>query len=337
MAGRKRGLLVLIAAAALPLTALPFWGEGEEDRDVPLEEKLALLKEEIYSINCISMLDLSAEQIEVVLKQSRLARPYFEAGRGMVREIRLLQLKAFREFKAEGEWNQGFTREVEHSAALADHLEKDITDRVIAKANQLAVPVYETLTMEQLRLIEGYKPFLFPQEKRDREMRRKSDKRWSIVARTLTTAHSLSPRRYRRDREELVSDIFNQLPRPAVPKTTARGKKGARKKNQGRTPPQKQNGTPLESDDAARERIGRALDDIRELSAEELEKNIDRIIETRLLATEAQSLVRDMSEIARSKHGQLCNVARFLLNPDVIDYLGKMKPGKGGADYAGKR
>ncbi len=323
--------------AAVVLLAFLFPLHGEEEGDPALEEKLVLLKEEIYSINLIDRLDLDADQVAVILKQSRLARPYFEAGRKMIREIRLLQLTAFREFKAEDELNRGFTREVELNAARTDHLEKEIRDRVIAKANQLSVPVYEKLTLEQLGTIEGYKPFLFPQEHRDREMVKKSDRRWSTVARILETAHSLSPKRYRRDRDEMVKDIFNQLPRPVAPKSKGRGKKGAKEKSSNASSSGKTGGLPLETGEAARERIGRVLDDVRELSAQELERTIDQIIEFKLLASEAQWLVRDMGKIARSKHEQLCNVARYLLNPEVIDYLAKMKPKKGGAGVAGKR
>ena len=61
------------------------------------------LKEEIYAINLINRLDLTANQIDVILKRAELARPFVAACRESLPEVYLDQLAAFRAFKIEDE------------------------------------------------------------------------------------------------------------------------------------------------------------------------------------------------------------------------------------------
>ncbi len=305
---------------------------GEEVILDSQRDAVKALKEEIYSINLVNLLDLSSSQVDVILTQSRMARPFYEARKEMLREIYPLQVRVFREFKAADEENRGLPDPLMKKTGKAERLEKEVNDKLIARVNTLSEDVYEILSPGQLRIINYYKPFLFPREYRDREMKKKSDKRWGAAREALFEARSFSERKYKLKKEKVVTTIFNLLPGPRQP--AGKGARGAAKKKKaraaappagGRYPSAEGRYLSAEDEKTVREKIGKVLDEVRKLSKDELEERADFIIEHRLLTTEKDQLLKEMREIGRSKHEQLNNVSRYVLNPDIIDYLEDLK------------
>lgn len=303
---------------------------AEEEPPESLGGEVAALKEEIHAVNLINLLDLSVSQIDLILEQSRLARPWVEARREEFKTIYPMQVEVFREFKAEDELNKGLSNRIMHKAGRAEHAEKEVNERVFARLNKFSAKVYEALTSEQVLVVEWYQPFLFPQEHRDREMRKKSDSRIKLVKDTLLETSGMSDKRYRQQKEKLVERIFDQLPRPQPVPAKKDRKKNAKKRAAAQN-------APVEDDAAVRERIGAVLDEVRFMSKKEVEERYMVIIENDLVPSKKDQLVREMYEIARSKHETLNNVARYLLNPDVVPYLEKIRPKAGNAVTTGVR
>jgi hypothetical protein len=322
--GRVIGLLFMVAVLAAVETSA-----AEEPPESPGGE-VAALKEEIHAINLINLLDLSVSQIDVILEQSRRARPWIDARREELKAIYPRQVEVFREFKAEDERNCGLSDRIMRAAGRAEHAEKEVDERVFARLNRFSLKVYEALTREQILTVERYQPFLFPQEHRDREMRKKSDSRIKLVKDTLIETSGMSDKRYRQRKEKLVERILDQLPRPQpVPA------KKDRKKSAGKRAAAK--AAPVEDEAAVRERIGAVLDEVRLMSEREVEERYMVIIENDLVPSKKDQLVREMYEIARSKHATPNNVSRYLLNPDVVPYLEKIRPKAGNAVTTGVR
>lgn len=281
------------------------------------------LEEEIYAINLINNLALSPSQIGVIIAQARLARPYFETRASMLKEVYQMQVAVFREFKAEDELNQGLSDELISRTGRAEQLEKQINERVFSRVNKFSEKVYEILSPLQRRLVEEYKPFLFPQEERERELHKKSDHRFRALEELLLEVHKMSTGQYRIKRSKMVDKVFNQIPRPKRPVPSNRGAKRADRKKE----------MAFEEDrDAIKARIAAVFDKVRTMKRPALELEACSIIENELLLTGKEKLLRNLAEIARSKHESLNNVSRFLLNPRVIAYLEEATPrAKGGA------
>ncbi len=314
--------LILILAGLLALFCPASFSE-EEFGSESITNDIEELKEEIYSINLINSLVLSPSQIDVILAQARLARPFFETRASMLKEVHRRQVAVFREFKAEDELNQGLSDELINRTARAEQLEKEINDRVFVRVNKFSEKVYAILTASQQRLVEEYKPFLFPQEKIERDLHIRSDHRFRALEELLLEVNKMSTGQYRVKKSKMIDKIFNQIPRPKRPVSSNKGAKRADRKKE----------MAFDEDaEAIKARIAAVFDRVRTMKRTDLELEASRIIENELLVSGKEKLLRNLARIARSKHESLNNVSRFLLNPGVIVYLGEARrKAKGGA------
>lgn len=298
-------------------------GEAEEKKGTSKILEIQRLKEEIYSINLINLLGLNADQIDVILAQSELARPLIETYAATLPEIYAFQFSAFSEFKKEDEEDQGFSPQVEWYAAKATRLEKRLKEKMIGRLNTLAEPVRRVLTEDQRYILEIYEPVLFPEDRRRGRYDPSLQWRLDTVRETLREAVDLSDGRFKREKDRLIRRIVNTLPKHSIRgglNKNRRDRKGAKR---GR-----ERSNWFEDRDEAHERIEEILDELRRVPEETREGAIEEVLATKIFPTKVQQMVREMHEIHQSKHPRLSQAARFLLNPDAAAYLKKMKTGR---------
>ncbi len=318
---------ILLPFVLISLLCTALTGE-ERFESESIADDIRELREEIHAINLINDLCLSPYQIDVTLAQARLARPYFETRASMLREIYRLQVEVFREFKAEDELNQGLSDEIIRRVGHAEHLEREINERVYSRVNKFSEKVYHVLTPSQRRLVDEYEPFLFPQEQRERELRKKSDSRYRALEELLFEINRMSDSQYRLKKSRMVDKVFNQLPRPKRPLSSARGAKRADRKKE----------MAFEEDrDAIKSRIADLLDRVRGMERKDLEIEVRSIIEEELLVSGKEKLLRNMTRIARSKRESLNSVSQYLLIPGVIPFLEEQRKKSKGRAAAGGR
>ncbi len=324
-------LLTLWTALLLVPWAAP-GGDGDgARREASRILELKWLKEEIFALNLIDLLNREPDQAGAILKQAELARPLIEAYRMELSDVYLAQLIAYREFKGEDEADQGFSRRVEGNTIKAHRRESDLRDRMIQRLNALAVPLREVLREGQRSILEDYQPVLFQRQIEEARLREASDWRMDTIGETLLEAHGLPEGRYRKEKDRLARRILNALPgrrsRAGGKPEKKAGRGNSSKGNRDRL-------IGLETDGEALARILETMDFFRILGADEAKGRLEEIIRTRVLPTRAARMEQEMAAIGRSKFLVLCPTARYLLNPDVMPRLERLEA-KGGR--SGKR
>jgi hypothetical protein len=323
---------ILLMGILLMLTPVLLFS-AEESKDSKQFE-LYRLKEEIYAINLINLLELTANQIDFILARAELARPYYEVYWEAKPEIYTTQLVAFREFRMEDEADRGFSRQVEQNTQKAELLEKALNAKLTDSLNRIGRPIVEILTEAQLKIIENYKEALFPQDLGKGILGRSNDWRVCTIEETLLAAVDLSEGAYKRDREKLAGKIVNALPPHLYNGAGKKGKDSKKAKVEAAKPKTLYG---LEDRKQAMERIMEAMDTLRQVPRHEVEEKIDGFIKSRVLPTKVNQMEREIRRIHQSKRPVVGPVARFLLNRDVVPYLRKLKTSRPEGDPVGVR
>jgi hypothetical protein len=316
MNGRK-GLFGLVFIVGILWSFVTAAGE-----EPPVSMRLTIdrLKEEIYAINLINLLDLSSAQIDVILRQSELARPMIMAYEESLPKVYARQLKAYREFKEEDEENQGFSTQVERNTLDAHFIEVRLRERLVRRLNELALPVDQVLTESQRAQVDGFSPQLFPQDIQETMEAHRSHWRIKSLRKILMEAAALSSARFQREEERLIQSIINTLPFAHGSPPRKRGKDGeALKKGKERV----RRGE--EDYQVLHDRIGSALGELRALPKDRLERELDAFIHTRILPSKVAQVEAKILEINRSKRPHLEKLARYLLNKDAAGYLKNLR------------
>ncbi len=309
----------------------------EPAADSSMHIKIERLKEEIYSINLINILDLTSNQIDFILDRSNLARPIITVYRDMEPEIYEAQATAYAEFKAEDELNAGFSPQVESNTVRAERLGKDTQEKVALRLNRIAEPVYGIFTDRQFEIITSYKPVLFPKAIQDKEIARKSSMSWRIetIEETLLEAVDMSGGRYKAMREKLGERLVNAFPPYRIGsggKKKAKGDKASKRDKKKEMAPYM-----FESREEAIERLCEAMDMLRESPVEIAEGKVEEFINKRIFPSRVQQIESEIRKISRSKHPHKNPVARYLFNLEVVSYLEKLKVRRPKGDRVGVR
>ncbi|MHC4944664.1 MAG: hypothetical protein ACYTG7_16730 [Planctomycetota bacterium] len=301
----------------ISLIAGLFPAQQSDARDIrsARQAEIKRLEEEIYAVRLINLLDLEEKQISLILKQSDLARPVIAAYFEELPEVFDLQRRIYAEFKAECEADQGFSIQVEKSTAQINRREKELEERLAARLNDLAEPILEILTHEQVSCLENYEPLLFPEGAGKEPYSYEENWRIEQIGEKMLEAVRLSDQAYRAQRESLARQIVNHFP-PGKVGFARRVKQGKKAKKKPEKPFQE-----YESRDEVLERIEEVLDELRCISLEEVEARLDALIKKKIYPSKVVQLEKEMRQVHRSKHPGLTTAARFLLNQDAASYL----------------
>jgi hypothetical protein len=283
------------------------------EEDTPRTIEIQRLKEEIYALHLIHLLNLTQHQVDFILKRSELAAPIIVEHERLKLELMREQRSIYAHYLEESRADKGFSPEVEHQTRLAYGQDKLLQNRLAEQLNVIAKPILEILTDAQVETLSNYKPILFPGKIRHDLATAADDWRTEALKEILQEAAALSDAQYRKRRDKLVTRMLNTVP-PNLFYYTKRVAKGTQK-----------NPRESETRDEVKVRLGQALDEWRGLPGEDRASAEERFILKRIVPSKSRQLENQMKDVRRTKRPTADNAARFLLNQDAAPYLRSIK------------